>query len=82
MRTTLSIDDDIYREIEKECRNKRKSMKSVINEALRRGMNPGLAVAEPRAVYSTVSVSLGGTKLSNVDDIAETLATIEGESSS
>lgn len=38
MRTTLTLDHDIAAQIELEVRQRGKSMKAVINEALRRGL--------------------------------------------
>jgi hypothetical protein len=43
MRTTLTLDPDVARLVEEEVHRGRKTLKSVINEALRRGLSGGTA---------------------------------------
>jgi uncharacterized protein (UPF0335 family) len=38
MRTTLTLDDDLYERLEAETHRLRKSFKAVVNDAIRRGM--------------------------------------------
>lgn len=78
MRTTLSIDDDVAAMLEKVRRDRETSLKHVINEALRRGLLEMNARRKPRKPYRTPSVDLG-TPLMNIDNIAEVLAVVEGE---
>lgn len=47
MRTTLTLDPDIAERIEQELRHKGRSLKTVVNEALRRGL--GMMPVEPAA---------------------------------
>jgi len=50
MRTTLTLDPDVARLLEEEVHRSRKSLKSVVNEALRRGLSGG-AVARKLPKY-------------------------------
>jgi hypothetical protein len=49
MRTTLTIDEEIAERIRKEVRLGKRSLKAVINDALRKGM--GLEKAKPSKPY-------------------------------
>lgn len=40
MRTTLTLDPDVAKLIEEEAHRRRKPIKQVVNEALRRGLSP------------------------------------------
>jgi hypothetical protein len=42
MRTTLTLDPDVVRLIEEEIHRLRKPFKQVVNDALRRGLAPGM----------------------------------------
>jgi hypothetical protein len=49
MRTTLTLDDDLARQLQDQARRRGESFKNVVNEALRRGLQGGkLAVRFPR----------------------------------
>ena len=79
MRTTLSLENDVAALIERLRKRKGLSAKSLINEALRRGLVQ-MANPESRAVpYRTPGVSLGKCLHSSLDDVAEVLALAEGE---
>jgi hypothetical protein len=74
MRTTLTIDDDVAATLELVRRNRRISMKDVINEALRLGLQ-GMTVRErPSSLVRSKSVDLGCLKVTGIDNIAEVLA--------
>ncbi len=47
MRTTLTLDPDVARMIEEEAHRQRKTIKQVVNEALRRGLAPEVRVRAP-----------------------------------
>jgi hypothetical protein len=79
MRTTLSLDDDVAVLIEKARRKGDRSLKDVVNEALRRGLRDMADTRPPRARYSTPSSDLGRCYVGRLDDIAEALAVAEGE---
>jgi len=50
MRTTLTLDDDLVKELQEAARNSGKSLKEVVNETLRHGLATGASPArrEPR----------------------------------
>jgi hypothetical protein len=78
MRTTLSLDDDIMVELERLRRARSTSLKSVVNEALRRGLREMTAVPRKRKAFRTRAFHIG-KPLINIDNIAEALASLEGE---
>jgi hypothetical protein len=76
---TLTIDDDIAAEIERVRRERDVSLKEVINDALRRGLNDLSARPKLGKPFRTKVVLLGRMRLANVDNIGESLAVAEGE---
>lgn len=78
MRTTLTLDDDVAAELERLRRTQGKRFKAIINDALRRGLRD-TKPQRPSKSFRTRSVSLGRSKLSNIDNVAEALAFAEGE---
>jgi hypothetical protein len=79
MRTTLSLDDDVARLLERARRRRGISLKQLVNEALREGLARLEAPRTPRKRHATKAVSLGRCLLDNVDDVAEALAVADGE---
>ena len=79
MRTTLTLDDDVARLLERVRRKRGGSLKELVNRALREGL---ARLEEPRAArkrHVTKAVSLGRCLLDNVDDVSEVLAAADGE---
>jgi hypothetical protein len=58
VRTTLTLDDDVFRLVEEEAHRSRRPLKQVVNDALRRGLSPGLAKRRPERVR--IAVHEGG----------------------
>lgn len=58
MRTTLTIDDGIARELKARAHKSGRSFKSVVNETLRRGLSSD-SISEPAAKYRVKSLSMG-----------------------
>jgi hypothetical protein len=79
MRTTLTLDNDVSAELETLRRKRGLSLKDAVNDALRRGLRAMLEDDQPRPAFATRSVELGPARLP-LDNIAEALATAEGES--
>lgn len=79
MRTTLTLDDDVARLLERTRRARRIPLKQLVNEALREGLARLDAPRAARKRLRTKSVSLGRCLLDNVDDVADVLASAEGE---
>ena len=79
MRTTLTIDDDVAAALERLRRSEDKSLKQVVNDTLRRGLEQQSVRAKPRKPFRTRSVSIGRCLIGNLDDISEVIAIAEGE---
>ena len=80
MRTTLTLDDDVARDLERACKTRDAALKAVVNEALRLGLRQMVIPPKRRQAHRTRSVSLGPCRLENVDNVAEALAIAEGDS--
>jgi len=74
MRTTLTLDDDVARQLRRRARGEHGGFKRVVNETLRRGLTAGdkpLAVPEPFVVRATSGGFLPGVdplKLNQLQD--------------
>jgi hypothetical protein len=79
VRTTLTLDDDVAKLLERLRRRRRGTLKEVVNEALREGLARLAAPHRSRKQHTTKAVSLGRCLVGNVDDVAEALAVGEGE---
>lgn len=80
MRTTLTLDDDVAAKIERLRRSRKQSLRDLVNEALREGLQRLSAPPKERAAFRTAVVDLGPCLLGSVDNVAEVLAVAEGES--
>ena len=74
-RTTLTIEDDVMSRLTDEARRTGKPFKTVVNEALRRGLDsaPG-----PRERYRVVAKPMGLRPGFDLDDIEGLLDRLEG----
>jgi hypothetical protein len=79
MRTTLTLDPDVAVLLQRLQREREASLKSIINEALRRGLKEMTAPRQPRKRFQTRPMDLGTCRLESLDNIAEVLAIAEGE---
>ena len=79
MRTTLTIDDDVAVELERLRRTRGASRKSLVNEALRRGLRDIVAAPKPKKPFRTQPLDSGPLLVAGIDNIAELLAEVEGE---
>lgn len=79
VRTTLTIDDDIAATLERLRRSQRLSLKQLVNEALRRGLDDIGKRRKRREAVQTRAVKLGRMRVASIDNIAEALAIVEGE---
>jgi hypothetical protein len=80
MRTTLTLDDDVAATVERLRRNRGIGLKQLINDALRRGLREMSRRTGTREPVRTQAVALGRLRISSIDNIAEALAIVEGES--
>ena len=78
MRTTLNIDDDVLDRARILANKLGTSFKSVINEALRAGLEDVEKPARQKP-YQTEPHAMGLRKGYNLDNVQELLAQIEGE---
>lgn len=81
MRTTLTLEPDVAARLEQLRRSDNRSLKSLINELLRAGleyMEQGQRARERAPAYRIKPVQTE-CKLPNLDNIAEILSIIEGE---
>lgn len=76
MRTTLTLDDDVAALVRRAVREGR-SLRDVINEGLRRGLQ--VSRAAPRRRYRVTPLRIGGALVPNLDDVAEVLAVADGD---
>ena len=74
MRTTLTLDDDVAKRIERLRKQRSLTLRDVVNQALREGLPQLEAPNRPRKAHTTKAVSLGGCLIGNIDDVAEVLA--------
>lgn len=72
MRTTLTLDEDVAARLERVRRARGQSLKDVINDALRRGLDDLAWRTQQRQRFRTESVDLG--RLPSIDSVSETLA--------
>ena len=79
MRTTLSLDDDVAARIEQLRRQQDASLKDIINDALRRGLEDLSRRPKQKQPFKTHSVDLGRLRLPSIDNVNESLAAAEGE---
>jgi adenine-specific DNA glycosylase len=80
MRTTLTLDEDVAAVIERLRKDRDASLRDIVNEALREGLRHITAPRHRPARFRTQAADLGRCLLTNVDNVAETLAVAEGES--
>lgn len=78
MRTTISIDDDVLERAHAVAEKLGAPFKTVVNEALRNGLEKVEREAECRE-YKTRTHKMGLRAGRNIDNIQELFAQIEGE---
>ncbi len=78
MRTTLTIDEDVAVQLARLRRERKQSLKDIVNNALGRGLRELQARPKRRREFRTTSHSMGSF-LVNIDDVAEAIALAEGD---
>lgn len=81
MRTTLTLDRDVAARLDQAVRRQKRSLKAVVNEALRRGLT-AIETPEPSKPFRTAGFDLGPSLVGSLDDVAGVLARVEGEAHS
>ena len=79
MRTTLTIDDDLAAILDRRRREEDKSLKELVNDALRRGLTDTAPTAKSQKPFRTRSVDLGRCLIGEIVSTSEAIAFAEGE---
>ena len=79
MRTTITIDDDVFRQIESIAEEQKRSRKDVLNDALRRGIRDTQQEKKREERFETKSMDLGQCLLPSLDNVAEVLTIAESD---
>ena len=79
MRTTLTIEDDLAARIDKALATRKISLKALVNDALRRGLDDMDRPVELTPEYIMRTVDLGECHIPNLDSVADVVAYGEGE---
>jgi len=79
MRTTLTLEADVAVQLERLRKARKTTLKQLVNEALRAGLQQLAAPPARKKPYRTPSVDLGRCLVDSLDNIAEVLAIAEGE---
>lgn len=79
MRTTLTLDDDVAAVLNRLRRMRKVSLKQLVNEALRAGLQQLSGPKRRKKPYRTPAVSAGRCLVGSLDDVADVLAVAEGE---
>ena len=81
MRTTLTLDDDVAKEIARLRSERRTGLKETINAVLRAGVTALRSAKKPgaRPKFRTETSSLGTPRLKSLDNVEDVLSSGESE---
>ncbi len=79
MRTTLTLDDDVAALLKRAMSRQRRTLKDVVNDALRDGLARQVSPRPQPARFETRAANLGRCLVPSLDNIAQVLAFAEGE---
>lgn len=79
MRTTLTLDADVAALLKRVMARQQRSLKEVVNDALRESLMKQASPRPEPARFETRGVDLGRCLVPSLDNIAEVLALAEGE---
>jgi predicted transcriptional regulator len=79
VRTTLTLDDDVAARLERVMRTRRRALKTVVNDALRVGLDAMEKPSRPRQRFRTKGFDLGPSLVGSLDNVEEVLSRVEGE---
>ena len=77
MRTTLTLDDDVFARLKAEARKSGRPFKELVNEFLRQGLSAP-PLMKPRAPFVVKARALGTRPGLDYENIGELLEQIEG----
>lgn len=79
MRTTMTLDKDVAARLEQLMRKRRQPLKTVLNDALRAGLEQ-ISRGEMRGrPFRTTGFDLGPSQVGSLDDVEGVLARVEGD---
>lgn len=78
-RTTLTLDPDVAKELERRRRKRGTTLKQEVNELLRSGLSQAETSSEPAERFETKALPLGKPLIESFDDVAAVLELAEGE---
>lgn len=78
-RTTLTLDPDVAKQLERRRRERGTTLKQEVNELLRAGLSQAGGAAAPVRRFETKALPLGKSLVESFDDVAEILELAEGE---
>ena len=79
MRTTLTLDPDVVARLKRLRQRRDMRFKDLVNSALREGLRAMEEKPRARPRSWTKPVSLGGSRIGSLDNVAEVLAIAERE---
>jgi hypothetical protein len=79
MRTTLTIDKDVAAQLRQLRRSRDVSLKALINDALRRGLRDMGGTPKKGKPFRTETFNAGKPLIDDIDNVAEVLAVVEGD---
>jgi hypothetical protein len=79
MRTTLTLEDDVAVRVRRILASRETSLKALVNEALRRGLDVLERPDEERAPYRLKPRRLGRCLVPDLDSVTDALTVGEGE---
>ena len=78
IRTTVTLDEDIFARLKQASLAKGVSFKEMLNEAVRSGLT-SMSLRTAPTTYTIKPESLGRPTVASLDNIGEVIATLEGE---
>lgn len=78
MRMTLTVDDDLAAQLQQLRKQRSKSLKSVVNDVIRQGLNANGSVKRKKRRFVVQTFDLGPSLIGSLDNIGEVLERIEG----
>jgi hypothetical protein len=79
VRTTLTLDEDVAALLKRVAKRRQVSFKTLVNDALRRGIELLDAPSSRREPYRIEPWHLGGSLVGSLDNVEEVLSRVEGE---
>lgn len=79
MRTTLTLDDDVAALLKRAMSRRNRSLKDIVNDALRDGLARQMSARAQSTRFETRAKDLGRCLVPNLDNIAHVLALAEGD---